>query len=282
MGSGHLALCSVLWGGSRFEAFGLSRPRASARVSWAAGRWAPGPWAPAVYPFIVYRFIVYVVSIVSKGLRVYRRASRTPPFLPPSSFLLPLFSAQRPAQDEKLCIATGFSGTDGPVKALQMVVGEAAVHHEYSIDHWSVSEHFIRANHKPVHFYNTISQMNYAPGGPCICCGPDVVCDAYRTTKIDIQVMGFPCTPFSALNVSRYLRDYSPFEHKDCARGQGASGGRRGEEGGGGGRRGGGCLAVSNLSNLQPPTSTLHPPTQPPNILLPPKPLGLKPLGLGP
>ena len=100
-----------------------------------------------------------------------------------------------------------------------MVVGGEAVHHEYSIDKWSVSEHFIRANHKPQHFYPSISFLNCALGGPCTCCGPDVRCDAYMTTKLDIQVMGFPCTPFSALNVSRFLRDYSPFEHKDCAMG---------------------------------------------------------------
>eukprot|EP00959_Pyramimonas_sp_CCMP1952_P379495 7949400-Pyramimonas_sp.AAC.1 len=42
-----------------------------------------------------------------------------------------------------------------------------------------------------------------------------------------MQVVGFPCTPFSALNIQRFLSDYSPFDHKDCARGQGPRGPRQ-------------------------------------------------------
>eukprot|EP00959_Pyramimonas_sp_CCMP1952_P447380 9367480-Pyramimonas_sp.AAC.1 len=67
----------------------------------------------------------------------------------------------------------------------------------------------------PAHFYKNVSIL-LSNKADCVRCGKTTMCQAFRTEEIDMLVMGFPCTPFSALNFERFGDDYNPFMHRDA------------------------------------------------------------------
>ena len=119
-----------------------------------------------------------------------------------------------PALPEKLKVGTACSGTDAPVKGLHQGLGEQNVDHIFSIDKWRVAEEFICNNLPPKHFYKNVSVFSEPRGSPCSCCAIKE-CTAWME-PFDLLVMGFPCTPYSSLNMDRFADGYDPFSRKDA------------------------------------------------------------------
>ena len=117
-----------------------------------------------------------------------------------------------PRYARQLQVATICSGTDAPVHALEMLVGKAGVNHVFSVDNWSASESFILHNFTPAHFYRDVADLlNGKAGAACSCC-KGLTCSAYQTHALDMLIMGFPCKPYSALNMRRWADGYDPFQ----------------------------------------------------------------------
>ena len=117
-----------------------------------------------------------------------------------------------PRYARPLQVATPCSGTDAPVHALEMLVGKAGVNHVFSVDNWSASESFILHNFTPAHFYGDVADLlNGKAGAACSCCKGST-CSAYQTHTLDVLIMGFPCKPYSALNMRRWADGYDPFQ----------------------------------------------------------------------
>ena len=113
-----------------------------------------------------------------------------------------------------LKVATLCSGTDGPVASLDELLGTGGYRHIYSFDHWRPAQAFICANFKPDHVYGDVEHLLSTTGSPCCVCNkPD--CKGYME-EVDMLVMGFPCKPYSSLNLSRWLEGYDPYEHPEA------------------------------------------------------------------
>ena len=114
-----------------------------------------------------------------------------------------------------LRVGTLCSGTDSPIQALHEILGLGdCVSHVYSVDHWEVSRKFICANFEPSHMYKNVDDILLDHGANCCTCSSPR-CRAYQE-EVDLLVMGFPCKPFSSLNMSRYDDGYNPFLHPEA------------------------------------------------------------------
>ena len=107
-----------------------------------------------------------------------------------------------PQPSTKLHVVTGCSGTDAPIVALAQIFGDAfkdCIHHTASAERNKVMRDWISANFDVVHIFSDIAEFN----GPLESCHLD---------DTDLFIAGFPCTPFSVMNQSRFKPGYSPFD----------------------------------------------------------------------
>ena len=112
-----------------------------------------------------------------------------------------------------LKLGTLCSGTDAPVVSMRRLLGPENVEHVYSMDWNKHCEDFVCCNMPPAHFYKDVAcLLQGTAGAPCSRCST-TTCTGFMK-EVDMVIMGFPCTPFSVLNVSRYMDGYDPFEHK--------------------------------------------------------------------
>jgi site-specific DNA-cytosine methylase len=96
---------------------------------------------------------------------------------------------------------TGCSGTDAPIVALAQIFGDTfkdCIRHTASAERSKVMRDWIRANFDVPHVFSDIAAFN----GPLESCHLD---------DMDLFIAGFPCTPFSVMNQSRFKPGYNPF-----------------------------------------------------------------------
>ena len=114
---------------------------------------------------------------------------------------------------EPLNVGTLCAGTDAPVHSLGQLLSQDQYVHQFSLDNWEPSEDFIRTNFQPQHFYKDINVLLSDHASCCCCiCGPSVPCAIFNEVRMDVLTMGFPCTPYSTLNVCRWVEGYDPFQ----------------------------------------------------------------------
>jgi site-specific DNA-cytosine methylase len=109
-----------------------------------------------------------------------------------------------PPPSKKLHVVTGCSGTDAPIVALAQIFGDTfkdCIHHTASAERSKVMRDWISANFDVPHIFSDIADFNGPLDDPCHL-------DLYDT---DLFIAGFPCTPFSVMNQSRFKRGYDPF-----------------------------------------------------------------------
>lgn len=114
---------------------------------------------------------------------------------------------------DKLKVITFCSGTDSPVAALHELLGPDKVDHAISCDHDADSFRFIMANFSPRHYFQKVESFLQESAHCDVCAGE---CTACAQEEADLLVGGFPCTPFSMLNMHRWSPGHSPFESADA------------------------------------------------------------------
>ena len=106
------------------------------------------------------------------------------------------------------------SGTESPVRGLQQMLGEENVQHFLSCERSTHARKFILQNFDPPHFYKDVVPFSEGRG---ICkCGLGQSCESWKQ-PLDIVTAGFPCKPFSGLNIRRWTTGYNPFNDKNAA-----------------------------------------------------------------
>ena len=98
--------------------------------------------------------------------------------------------------DDKVRIATVFSGGEAPIAAAEELVGESNIRHVWGCDNAKGSEKFVLANFQPEHWYRELDEFVSSSSPRCsICDGP---CTAKSDEDIDILIAGFNCHPFNS------------------------------------------------------------------------------------
>ena len=118
-----------------------------------------------------------------------------------------------PADDVK--VTTFCSGTDSPVVALRQLLacaGKGACVHHASVDHDPMAMKFVMANCRPKHFFRKTRDF-LMPDSLCSVCNAQ--CSALHE-EVDILTGGFPCKPFSSLNLHRWTPSHDPFATEDA------------------------------------------------------------------
>lgn len=119
----------------------------------------------------------------------------------------------KPRGDVK--ITTFCSGTDSPVIALRQLLrnaGQDVCNHHASVEHDAAAKAFIMANSPPMHFFEKTHSF-LVPESFCSMCNAQ--CSALHD-EVDVLTGGFPCKPFSGLNLHRWTPSHDPFAAPDA------------------------------------------------------------------
>ena len=91
-------------------------------------------------------------------------------------------------------------------------LGEDACEHHASIEHDSSAKKFIMANSPPKHLFKKYAALLEKDPFCSVC---DAPCSALME-EVDVLTGGFPCKPFSNLNMHRWMPDHDPFQCEEA------------------------------------------------------------------